>query len=145
MRSVSSFANVQKIPAVLDAENRHLANPVSTSSIPVAGDIEDTATNAAEAATHVRTIVDNTFYILAIELMHAAQAVNLRQHAKRCPDPGPTPCLDLSKGTQALLKAYREQVPFLDKDRIMSTDIQKSYEFLQAQYKWSKHVFYRTS
>lgn len=119
-----AFAAVQKIPADLDAENRDLANPVSTSSIPVAGDIEDTATNAAEAATHVSTIVDNTFQILAVELMHAAQAVNLRQHANSS--------LALGRGTQALLDAYRRRVPFLDKDRILSTDIQESYEFLQT-------------
>jgi len=119
-----AFAAIQKIPADLDTENRDLANPVSTSSIPVAGDIEDTATNAAEAATHVSTIVDNTFQILAVELIHAAQAVNLRQRAN--------PNLALGRGTRTLLDAYRSRVPFLDKDRILSTDIQKSYEFLQT-------------
>jgi histidine ammonia-lyase len=33
-------------------ENRRLADPVSHDTIPLAGDIEDTATNAAAAATN---------------------------------------------------------------------------------------------
>ena len=50
-----AYAAIQKIPADLDAENRDLSNPVSTAAIPVAGDIEDTATNAAAAAAHARS------------------------------------------------------------------------------------------
>ena len=117
-----AYAAIQKIPADLDAENRDLAEPVSTTAIPLAGDIEDTATNAAAAATNLDKIVDNSYYILAVELMHASQAVDLRTRKD--------PQLALGNGTRPFLDSYRKQVPFLDKDRILSDDIKKSYEFL---------------
>jgi histidine ammonia-lyase len=116
------FAAIQKIPADFAARNHRLADPVSLDMIPVAGDIEDTATNAAAAATNVSKIVENTFSILAVELMHAAQAVDLRQQAD--------PALALGQGTRPFLQAYRQVVPFMDEDRQLSTDIAQSTAFL---------------
>jgi histidine ammonia-lyase len=116
------FAAIQKIPADFAARNHRLADPVSLDMIPVAGDIEDTATNAAAAATNVSKIVENTFSILAVELMHAAQAVDLRQQAD--------PALALGQATRPFLQAYRQVVPFMDKDRQLSTDIAQSTAFL---------------
>jgi len=116
------FAAIQKIPADFAARNRRLADPVSLDVIPVAGDIEDTATNAAAAATNVSKIVENTFAILAVELMHAAQAVHLRQQMD--------PALALGRATRPFLQAYRQVVPFLDKDRQLSPDIAESIAFL---------------
>ena len=46
--------------------------------MPLAGDIEDTATNAVDAASRLRRIVENLYRIVGIELMHAAQAIDLR-------------------------------------------------------------------
>jgi histidine ammonia-lyase len=60
------FAAIQKIPADLAAQNRWLAGPVSLDVIPVAGDIEDTATNAAAAPMNMGKIVDNTYSILGV-------------------------------------------------------------------------------
>lgn len=45
-----AFGAIQKVFVSLAAENRELANPVSLDFIPVAGSIEDTATNAPRAA-----------------------------------------------------------------------------------------------
>jgi histidine ammonia-lyase len=116
------FAAIQKIPADFAARNHRLADPVSLDVFPVAGDIEDTATNAAAAARNVSKIVENTFSILAVELMHAAQAVDLRQRAD--------PALPLGQATRPFLQAYRQVVPFLDKDRQLSPDIAQSTAFL---------------
>lgn len=96
---------------------------MSIDAIPVAGDIEDTATNAAAAGQRVDKITDNVLYILAVELMHAAQAVNLRQREN--------PQLALGRATRPLLADYRTRVPFLDNDRVLSIDIKKSYDFLR--------------
>lgn len=117
------FAAIQKIPADLNARNQQLANPVSLDVTPVAGDIEDTATNAAAAATNVQHIVDNLRGILGVELMHAAQAVNLRQRK--------TPHLALGRATRPFLNAYRRVVLFLEKDRYLSPDVQNSATFLR--------------
>ena len=118
------FAAIQKIPAALDAENRRLAHPVSLDAIPLAGDIEDTATNAAAAATNAATMVENLYAILGVELMHAAQAVNLRQREE--------PELALGRYTRPFLDAYRQAVPFLAHDRFLSPDVARSASFLRG-------------
>ncbi len=118
------FAAIQKIPADLDARNRRLADPVSLDVTPVAGDIEDTATNAAAAATNAGTLVDNLYGILGVELMHAAQAVNLRQREH--------PGLPLGRYTGPFLDAYRRVVPFLAHDRFLSPDVARSAAFLRG-------------
>jgi len=118
------YAAIQKVFVALDAENRELSNPVSDDSLPVAGDIEDTATEAAQAAGRVIKMVDNLYYILGIELMHAAQAIDLRQRDG---------ALKLGSGTKALFGAFRRAVPFLARDRILTPDISTSHEFLRKQ------------
>ena len=116
------FAAIQKIPADLDARNRRLASPVSLDVTPVAGDIEDTATNAAAAATNAGTMIENLYGIFGVELMHAAQAVNLRQREQ--------PDLALGRYTRPFLTAYRRVVSFLDRDRFLSPDVARSAAFL---------------
>jgi hypothetical protein len=95
---------------------------VSIDAIPVADDIEDTATNAAAAGQRIDTITDNLLYILAVELTHAAQTVNLRQ---------PRPPARAGTRQPSTAADYRTRVPFLDKDRLLSIDVKKSYDFLR--------------
>lgn len=118
--SVIAYGTIQKTVSVLDAENRMYANPVSLDFLSMAGHIEDTASNAPMAAMNMRKIIDNLYYMTSICLMHAAQAVDLRDHPS------------LGIGTEAFYTAYREVVPFLDNDRNMSEDIQKTYDFLKG-------------
>lgn len=118
-----AYSAVQKVYVALDAENQELNDPVSTSPLPVAGDIEDTATNSTSAAARVLQMIDNIYYVTGLELMHAAQAVDLRRRD--------SPGLALGRGTRALHLAFREVVPFLDRDRALTPDIQASYRFLR--------------
>ncbi len=106
----------------LDAEIRALINPVSADSYPVAGGIEDHASNAPIVVQRVSRIVDNLYYIVGMELMHAAQAVDLRKMLK-------SPDLKLGRATEALYESYRAEVPFLAEDRTLTFDIRTSYEF----------------
>lgn len=122
--SMIGYAAIQKIPADLAARNRRLAEGASLDVIPVAGDIEDTSTNAAAAATDLGEIAENTFAILAVELMHAAQAVDLRLRTNSA--------LALGRGTRPFLEAYRRVVPFLDADRNLSPDVTRSVAFLHG-------------
>jgi len=119
-----AYSAIQKVYGVLDAENQALSRPVSTDFLPLAGDIEDTATNAASAARNSLWMIDNLYYMLGIELMHAAQAVDLRSRA--------APGLSLGRGTAPLLAAFRQGVPFLDADRPLTRDIAKAYGFLRG-------------
>lgn len=116
-----SFGTIQKAFIELDTEIRSLANPVSVDSFPVAGTIEDHATNAPFVVRRVAKIVDNLMYIVAMEEMHAAQALDLRlsKHAG----------LTLGKATQAELIQFRQVVPFLKEDRVLGLDIQNAYVY----------------
>lgn len=107
----------------LDAENRALSQPVSADASTAAGGIEDVASNAPLVVDRVGRILDNLRYIVGMELMHAAQAVDLRRRV--------TPSLVLGRETARLHAAYRSVVPFLDRDRPLTDDIKKSYEFLK--------------
>lgn len=118
--AVIAYGTIQKTVSYLDTENRMYANPCSLDFLSMAGHIEDTASNSTMAAANMRKIIDNLYYMAAIELMHAAQAVDLREIPQ------------LGEGTRPLFESYRKEVPYLDNDRNMSVDIQKTYDFLKS-------------
>lgn len=74
----SGFATVQKTVSALEAEIRHLAAPVSLTPIPVADGVEDQASMAPSVLAKTATIVERLRYLVAIELIASAQAVDLR-------------------------------------------------------------------
>lgn len=122
--STHAFGAIQKPIVALAAENRELANPVSLDFMPVALGIEDVATNAPRVARRLRRMADNLIGILGFELMHAAQAVELRLRQK--------PELALAPVTRRLLAQYRERVPFLERDdQMLTTNIAASAAFLR--------------
>ncbi|CQR55609.1 HAL/PAL/TAL family ammonia-lyase [Paenibacillus riograndensis] len=117
-RSVG-FCTVQKTATSLDAEIRHLSNPVSADYLSLAGEIEDHAANSPYVVSKTREILDRLTYILAIELLHAAQAVDLRGG------------LTLGHASWAGYKSLRRAVPFLSEDRNQSEDIERAYRLLK--------------
>jgi len=114
------FCTAQKTITSLDAEIRQLINPVSTDYYSLAGDIEDHAANAPHVVAKTRAIVDRLCYILGIEALHAAQAVDLRGGIK------------LGRGTEAVYRAVRSAVPFLDRDRILTNDIEMAGSLVRS-------------
>ena len=122
-KTTLAFSAIQKTYAALDAEIQALSGPVSTNTVPLAGDIEDTASNAVLAATRLQHIADNLSTIAGIELMHAAQAIDLRLRAN--------PSLPLGAGTRPLFESFRSSVPFLDRDRELTKDIAKATNFVR--------------
>ncbi len=118
--NVLAFATIQKTFTALDTEIRHLSNPAISDFFALAGDMEDHANNAPYIVQKTRKIVDNMFYILGIEAMHAAQAVDLRSD------------IHIGKGTKAAYDSIREAVPFYEKDRNLSVDIKNAYEVLKS-------------
>jgi histidine ammonia-lyase len=119
-----AYSAIQKAYAALDAEIQALSVPVSTNTVPLAGDIEDTATNSVEAASRLRRIVDDLFGIVAIELMHAAQAIDLRLQEN--------PSLKLGVGTRGTFESFRTVVPFLDRDRPLTPDIAAATRYMRG-------------
>ncbi|AFY38974.1 Histidine ammonia-lyase [[Leptolyngbya] sp. PCC 7376] len=118
-----AYGAIQKVFASLAAENQELAQPVSIDLISIAGNIEDLSTNAPRVVRRVRESIDNLYYILSIEMMHTAQAINLRREKN--------PNLVLSDTTQQFFDEYRQVVSFLEHDRFLSPDIEASYLFLK--------------
>jgi histidine ammonia-lyase len=98
--------------ASLVSENKVLAHPACVDSIPTSANKEDHVSMGTIAARKCREIVKNAEYVIAIELMCAAQAMDLFTNMKS------------GAGTLAAYKVLREAVAHLDKDRILSQDIE---------------------
>lgn len=118
-----AFAAIQKPIMYLNTETQQEIIPVSTLSYPVAGDIEDTATNSLLVVNHMDKIIDNLYETMAFELLHASQAVDLKHREY--------PSMTLGVETNQLQRTFRASVPFLAKDRELTPDIQKAIAFIQ--------------
>jgi len=116
----SGFMMPQVTAAALVSENKVLAHPASVDSITTSGNKEDYVSMGMTAALKLRRVVDNTRYVLAIEAMAAAQALELI-----------TP-LTTSKRGQKACAAVRAVSPILDKDRAMYQDFVKIAEVIAS-------------
>src|SRR5271157_2439395 len=101
----------QYTAGALVAENRVLSHPAATGSIPAAADQEDFVSMGMTSAIKSRQIIENSWHIVAIELMAAAQAFDLRAPVKPAP------------ATQAAYEAVRKHVKRLEEDRALFDDI----------------------
>lgn len=109
----SGFMIAQYTAASLVSENKVWAHPASVDSIPSSANQEDHVSMGTTAARKARKICDNLNYVLAIELLCAAQAVEFRQPDKLAP------------GTRAVYQRVRDLVDRLTHDRILHDDIEK--------------------
>jgi len=107
----SGLMLAQYTAAALVSENKVLCHPASIDSIPTSANKEDHVSMGTIAARKCRDITRNAEDVIAIELLSAAQALDLFTNMK----PG--------EGTLAAYQAIRQTVSHLDKDRIISTDI----------------------
>ncbi|QCD44483.1 HAL/PAL/TAL family ammonia-lyase [Campylobacter mucosalis] len=123
-KTVHAFGAMQKPFVTLAGENEHLANPASLNYTPVAGEIEDVATNAPYVMQKLQKQLDNYYHILGMELMHAAQAIDLRMQKNSE--------LKLSAKTKKLYDEYRKIVKFVEVDRPYTDDFRNSAKFLKA-------------
>ena len=97
--------------AAMVAENRRLAMPASTDSLPTSAMQEDHVSMGWGAARKLRTVVANLGRILAVELMCAARALDLRAPL----EPGP--------GTAAARAAVRAVVLGPGPDRWLAPEL----------------------
>ena len=108
----SGYMIAQYTAAALVSENKVLCHPASVDSIPTSANKEDHVSMGTISARQCREIIDNTENVIAIELLCAAQALDLFTNLK----PG--------EGTLLAYKAIRDSVPNLETDRILSADIE---------------------
>ncbi|OLR65747.1 HAL/PAL/TAL family ammonia-lyase [Peptoniphilus porci] len=116
-----AFGTIQKTYTMLDTQNRGLANPSSMDFYALAGGIEDHASNLPLACYKIMQMLDNIYYILGIEAIHACQAIDLRGDIK------------LGKGTKKAYEIFRRYVKYYDKDRNVSKDIKKAYDCIKSK------------
>jgi len=103
----------QYTQGMLICEDRILSAPASIGSIPAAADQEDFVSMAFTAAIKAAQILRNAWYVVAIELMAGAQAVEFRKPLK------------LGKGSQAAYDVIRKHVEPMIEDRPVQYDINR--------------------
>jgi histidine ammonia-lyase len=107
----SGFMIAHVTAAALASENKTLAHPASVDSLPTSANQEDHVSMATFAARKLGDLCDNTAGILAIELLAAAQGVDLRA-------PHPT-----SPALRQVMALVRDHVPHYDIDHYFAPDI----------------------
>jgi histidine ammonia-lyase len=105
----------QYTAAALVSENKVLAHPASVDSIPTSANQEDHVSMGSISARHARTVVGHVERILAIELLVAAQALDLRLAEQGEVAPG--------AGVGEALARVRAGISHLDGDREPGPDI----------------------
>ena len=118
----SGFATIQKTVTSLLNETRRLANPASLDFLPVSEAIEDHAPMTLGAVDKLAQQLARVRYLVAIESIVAAQAVDLR---------GVAPA-SLGAGARDLYEAVRAVVAVLDEDRPLGPDIERVAATLRA-------------
>ncbi|MGZ4110660.1 MAG: aromatic amino acid lyase, partial [Actinomycetota bacterium] len=108
----SGFMIAQVSAAALVSENKILAHPASVDSIPSSAGQEDHVSMGMTSARHARDVVEAAELVVGIEVLAAAQALDLRAP------------LDAAAGTRVARDAVRSIVPFLDRDRELAPDIE---------------------
>jgi histidine ammonia-lyase len=116
----SGFMIAQYTAAALVSENKVLSHPASVDSIPTSANKEDHVSMGTISARKCREIVVNSEEVIAIELLCAAQAMDLFTNMK----PG--------EGTLAAYKTIRKAVSHLDTDRILANDIARMKKLIRS-------------
>ena len=108
----------QYTAASIVSQSKQLCTPASADSIVSSNGQEDHVSMGANAATKLYIIVENLERILAIELMNASQAIDFRE-AKSSPF------------IESLLRNFRQEVSFVENDRLIHSDIVSSINFIK--------------
>ncbi len=107
----SGFMMAQVTAAALVSENKALAHPASVDSIPTSANQEDHVSMATFAANRLHTMLDNVAFVVAIELLAAAQGIEFH-HPQQS-----------STILESAILMLREVSPHYDTDRSLKSDI----------------------
>jgi len=110
----------QYTQAAIVSELKRLANPASVDSIPSSAMQEDHVSMGWSAARKLRRSLDGLTRVIAIEILTAARALDLRAP------------LEPSPATGAVLKLLRERVPGPGPDRHLSPEIEAAVDLVRT-------------
>ena len=101
------------------AENQVLSNPMYVHSIPTNNDNQDIVSMGTNAALITRKVIDNTFEVMAIQLLALIQAIDYLDITKK-----------LSSYTRAQYSRLRAIVPKFTEDAVKYPDIRNLRDFI---------------
>ena len=116
----SGFMIPQYAAASVASQNKQLASPASVDSIESSNGQEDHVSMGANAATKCLRIVENLEKIIGIELFNGSQALEFRRPLKS------------STILEKVISDYRKLVPFVEEDKFMQPEIEKSINFIKT-------------
>jgi histidine ammonia-lyase len=118
--SRTGFATAQKTAAALESDIRRLAQPAGAMAAPVADGVEDYAPMTPLVIAKTRDIARRLARLAAVELVVAAQAIDLRGTIR------------LGRGTKLAHAFVRGRVPRLDDDRPMGREFELLAQAIEA-------------
>jgi histidine ammonia-lyase len=116
----SGLMIAQYTQAGLVSENKRLSVPASVDSIPSSAMQEDHVSMGWHAGRKLRKVVDNLRRVVAIELVTAARALDMRAPLKPAPITG------------ALLAKLRKEVPGVGPDRFLAPELEAAERLLKG-------------
>ncbi|MEO6016589.1 MAG: histidine ammonia-lyase [Polaromonas sp.] len=114
----SGFMIVHVTAAALASENKSLAHPASVDSLPTSANQEDHVSMATFAARRLQPMLRNTEYIVAIELLAAAQGIEFLRPLKS------------STVLEGVLQLVRSVSPAMMHDRSLAPDMEKVHQLV---------------
>ena len=114
----SGFMIVHVTAAALASENKSLAHPASVDSLPTSANQEDHVSMATFAARRLQPMLRNTEYIVAIELLTAAQGIEFLRPLKS------------STVLEGVLQLVRQVSPAMMRDRSLAPDIERMHQLV---------------
>lgn len=117
----SGFMISQYAAAAIVSQNKQLCTPASVDSIVSSNGQEDHVSMGANAATKLLRVVRNVESVLGIELLTAAQALDMRRPAKSSP------------GLEGIVSRLRSKVSFMEQDRVLHDDMVAAASLIAAE------------
>ena len=115
----SGLMMAQVTAAALVSENKVLAHPASVDTIPTSASKEDHVSMGLHAALKAARIVDHVAHVLAIEVLAAAQALDLLLPLRG------------GRGVEAARRAVRRRVTHMHVDRVLAPDIARVRDLIE--------------
>jgi histidine ammonia-lyase len=116
----SGLMMAQVTAASLVSESKALSYPASVDSIPTSDDKEDHVSMGPIAGKKLMSILENTKYVLAIEIMSGCQALDLRRPLKT------------SSSLENVFAKVRRVSAYVERDRILHNDIVAIAELIDS-------------
>ena len=114
----SGFMIAQYTAAAIVSQNKQYCTPASVDSIVSSNGQEDHVSMGANAVTKLRRVVQNVQRVLAIELLTAAQALDLRRPRRS------------SVALERVWSAFRKEVTFMPHDTVLHEKLIAAEQFL---------------